>query len=614
MNSSLHQLKHYTKLVLAGMACTLFLLKPAQAQSEINWDLKVIRQIPELIPISVAAETGVKSFYYTGLPYKEKPTWVYAYYGVPSGEKPSGGWPAVVLLHGGGGTAFAEWVRRWNAAGFAAIAMDLEGHQPDSTDPKKRPSTPNPGPAQAGAFADFNLPIHDQFTYHAVTQAMRANTLLSAFPEINAKKIGICGISWGSIWTSIVAGVDDRFAFAIPIYGHGFLNESEGRVRISKERAEKAMVWDPSRFIPTAKCPLFFIASTNDHSFVPKPWQRTIDLASASAQQLMIPNLAHSHQAAWEVPEATAFAKQVVTGNKLVSPFIVQGEKALRLTEPVKKAEFWFTTDSGPYPFRKWRSIEARIQGTQVSEPHNAEASRVTASFYLLTDLAGLRRSTPIAFNPAAEVELITPTSLAVGEGIVLYEQKFDNLPAGSINGQMSWTAKGMGAIVESMDGTGNVLSLAHPFTDATLKAPRLMGEETLHLRFRLKATPPQNTAPDATQKLLIYARDATGKVLTMAWQDGTGSWGVKVNGQYSQKPLAFPRSEWTEIELILDQKNRKITLKLTNGDTSITHYNTVDYSDLTASSLDSISFVRNKEGNPAKCYLDDVSIVTAKN
>ena len=29
--------------------------------------------------------------------------------------------PGMVLVHGGGGTAFASWVKRWNDRGYAAM-------------------------------------------------------------------------------------------------------------------------------------------------------------------------------------------------------------------------------------------------------------------------------------------------------------------------------------------------------------------------------------------------------------------------------------------------------------------------------------------------------------
>ena len=36
----------------------------------------------------------------------------------------------MVLVHGGGGTAFAEWVKAWTSRGYAAIAMDTCGQIP----------------------------------------------------------------------------------------------------------------------------------------------------------------------------------------------------------------------------------------------------------------------------------------------------------------------------------------------------------------------------------------------------------------------------------------------------------------------------------------------------
>ena len=37
-----------------------------------------------------------------------------------------GGWPAVICVHGGGGTAFPAWVQAWVDRGYAAIALDME--------------------------------------------------------------------------------------------------------------------------------------------------------------------------------------------------------------------------------------------------------------------------------------------------------------------------------------------------------------------------------------------------------------------------------------------------------------------------------------------------------
>ena len=51
---------------------------------------------------------GVNAIFLEGLPYKGRKTRIFAWYGVP---RPGGSnVPAMVLVHGAGGTAFAQWV------------------------------------------------------------------------------------------------------------------------------------------------------------------------------------------------------------------------------------------------------------------------------------------------------------------------------------------------------------------------------------------------------------------------------------------------------------------------------------------------------------------------
>ena len=56
------------------------------------------------------ANGTTEAIFYDGPEYNGKPTKVFAYVGFPSAPMPEGGYPAVILVHGGGGCAFFEWV------------------------------------------------------------------------------------------------------------------------------------------------------------------------------------------------------------------------------------------------------------------------------------------------------------------------------------------------------------------------------------------------------------------------------------------------------------------------------------------------------------------------
>jgi gluconolactonase len=102
--------------------------KPNQpAQRTGPWNLAALKQAPK---VTVAGESRpVTSLYYENEPYLGKPTRVFAYLAKP--EKVESKLPAMVLVHGGGGTAFQEWAELWAKRGYVALAMDLAGQGPE---------------------------------------------------------------------------------------------------------------------------------------------------------------------------------------------------------------------------------------------------------------------------------------------------------------------------------------------------------------------------------------------------------------------------------------------------------------------------------------------------
>src|SRR5437588_291486 len=90
------------------------------------WDMKALSIAPRMVDDPTRSTEDVKAIFYDGVPWKGRPSRVFAYYGLPKaseGERV----PAMVLVHGGGGSAFIPCVRLWTSRGYAAIAMDTCG-------------------------------------------------------------------------------------------------------------------------------------------------------------------------------------------------------------------------------------------------------------------------------------------------------------------------------------------------------------------------------------------------------------------------------------------------------------------------------------------------------
>lgn len=101
--------------------------------ADIPWDLEKLKETPQAAWLN--RRGTVHSLLYESEPFKgDRATEVFAYYASPgtlnADPKLDQNLPAIVLGHGGGGTAFDQWVEKWAAAGYAAIAMDLKGGAP----------------------------------------------------------------------------------------------------------------------------------------------------------------------------------------------------------------------------------------------------------------------------------------------------------------------------------------------------------------------------------------------------------------------------------------------------------------------------------------------------
>ena len=382
--------------------------KPENSQgrklgSSMPWDTEVLFRPPQQYEAPGFESPGVEAVFYEGLPRKGKPTRVFAWYGIPkpkSGER----LPAMVLVHGGGGTAFSDWVRLWTGRGYAAIAMDTCGCVPRGKYGNWQRHDKG-GPSGWGGFDMIDQPLADQWTYHAVADAILAHSLIRTFPQVDPDRIGITGISWGGYLTCIVAGVDHRFRLAVPVYGCGFLGDNSTWLgtfkKMGEEKSAKWLsLWDPSVYLPRASMPFLWVTGTNDFAYPMDSLQKSYRLPKAPHTLCVTVRMPHGHGGAGENPaEIKYFADSILKAGKPLPEVTAQGLEAGKAWAtytpevPVDKAELTFTTDSGPWQKRLWKTAPAKIDPE--SKRVSADLPEATTVFYLnIFDARGAAVST----------------------------------------------------------------------------------------------------------------------------------------------------------------------------------------------------------------------------
>jgi cephalosporin-C deacetylase-like acetyl esterase len=365
------------------------------------WDLTRLRKAPTVI--SIDEQPGLTSLYYEGEPFREKPTRVFAYLARP--PKATGKLPAMVLVHGGGGTAFREWAELWGRRGYVALAMDLAGCGPN----RKRLADGGPDQDDNTKFGFEEL--KDGWSYHAIADVIRGVSLLASLPEVDPERIGVTGISWGGYLTCIVAGLDDRLKVAIPVYGCGFLHDNSVWLPTFQKMPEgKRRRWvenfDPSRYLAQAKMPVLFVNGTNDFAYPLDSYQQSYRLVKDKVLCVTV-NMPHGHPQGWAPVEIGLFADQYLGKGKPLPRIgkTTREENAVEVTfraeVPVTSAALHFTTDLGPWKERKWQTRAARIDGMTVRA--ELPAARPLVYFVTLTDERKATVSTEHEVLPALD-------------------------------------------------------------------------------------------------------------------------------------------------------------------------------------------------------------------
>lgn len=270
---------------------------------------------------------GIRALTYDGPETNGKKTKVFAYMGVPDGYDMDRNYehkiPAMVLVHGGCGYAFLDWVKQWNDRGYAAISICNVGLFPVRRNAGDREGAifEDWTHELCGVFAqeDYTVPptyddmqlsecqsIDSMWMYHAVAQVIRAYDVIAMLGCVDDKKVGLTGISWGSVVTSIALGYENSYAFAIPVYGSGYLEEALTFMRFKFNVPMTRKMWLAQDRFKNINIPVLWLCLNDDFAFSincnSKSFADTCE--NNPLTQLSIKsNWVHGHSCCWDTSE-----------------------------------------------------------------------------------------------------------------------------------------------------------------------------------------------------------------------------------------------------------------------------------------------------------------------
>jgi|GEM_PF-5341605 len=193
-------------------------------------------------------------------------------------------------------------------------------------------------------------------------------------------------------------GVDDRFAWAIPVYGGGFLSESDGHqgdAITSQEEADFVNTYyDGSAYFDNVTFPTLWLNGLNDHHFSLSINQKSSQAVQGPAYFLYADKFGHGNLTWRNRDEVYQFANAVVNGGPALpqvgNPTINSNIGAVTASAAVGlgSAQLFYTNDGDAVDLndKSWASINATIAGNTVSAtiPDNA-----TLIFFAITDTEG---------------------------------------------------------------------------------------------------------------------------------------------------------------------------------------------------------------------------------
>ncbi len=230
---------------------------------------------------------------------------VFCYIGMPEGNDTV---PGLMCVHGGGGQAYIRYVQEAINHGYAAIAIDCDGEtRSDPTAYDGSGYLPDYLGMAKDSLNGSERDIEEQWMYYVQRALIYANTVLRSLDRVDEDAVGITGISWGGLTTTIAIGYDDRYSFAVPVYLSGNMDESVGSW---SSDFYKTGLWYNDEVLYDVDIPVLIINSDGDqYASLNTNALTYFDLPNA--EMCIIHNYAHSQQHGASLSEIYAFGNSV---------------------------------------------------------------------------------------------------------------------------------------------------------------------------------------------------------------------------------------------------------------------------------------------------------------
>jgi dienelactone hydrolase len=202
--------------------------------------------------------------------------------------------PALLRLHGGGGSADIPAAVGSAKLGYVCLVLDIPGVAGDKV---KNPKTTGPWLTRQKIGASPDASYSQLFD--AVLSSIQSFYLLRSQPDVDAGRMAVAGASWGGYTATMVSSILNKdLAASWSVFGSGnFLEGAFEKQHIEKlpdaERAEWLKYLDPGTRAGNITKPFFIATASNDRHWSWMAVQATLASMKGPINQLYSPNTNH---------------------------------------------------------------------------------------------------------------------------------------------------------------------------------------------------------------------------------------------------------------------------------------------------------------------------------